>query len=288
MPIIVGAPRSGTTVLRFMLDAHPHLAIPPETGFLVPLSRLARSGEVNAQRIFAAITDHPADAPVWPDFQIPREAFWRRISAVDHLTPADAARCFYRMYADRHGKRRWGEKTPLYGLHMADIGALLPEARFIHLICDGRDVALSLRGLSFSPGDDMETLAAYWRDVVTQTRAQSHACAHYLEVRYEDLIRDPRTTIERIASFVELAFDPGMLRYFEGTPQRLLEHGERRHRDARIIVAREQRLRQQALTTAPPDVTRVLRWRRDMTVGERSAFERVAGGLLRELGYETM
>jgi Sulfotransferase family len=238
MPIIVGVPRSGTTVLRFMLDAHPMLTIPPETGFLVALARLAKAGDCNPHSLFTAITEQPPEAPVWPDFQIPRDAFWQRLRALDNLTPADAARCFYRMYAERHGKPRFGEKTPLYGPHIADIASLLPEARFIHLIRDGRDVALSLRGLWFSPGDDIDTLAGWWRDAVVATRAQARACAHYLEVRYEELIREPRATLERICAFVDLAFDPRMLRYFETASQRLREHGERRDRDGRIIVAR--------------------------------------------------
>jgi len=287
MPIIVGVPRSGTTVLRFMLDAHPVLAIPPETGFLIPLARLAKAGDCNPQSLFTAITEEPPEAPVWPDFQIPRDAFWQRLCALDNLTPAAAARGFYRMYAERHGKPRYGEKTPLYGPHMADIQALLPEARFIHLIRDGRDVALSMRGLWFSPGDDIDTLAGWWRDTVVATRAQARACAHYLEVRYEELIRDPRATLERICAFVDLAFDSRMLRYFETASQRLLEHGERRDRDGRIIVPRAQRRQQQALTSTPPDATRVLRWRRDMAAPERSRFAQVAGHLLHELGYET-
>src|SRR5262249_25559921 len=153
-------PRSGTTLLRLMLNAHPDLAIPPETGFLEPLAYLAQAGETDPRRIFSTIIDYPPDAPIWPDFQISQAAFWERLRAIPGLTPAEAARAFYRMYAERHGKSRWGEKTPLHGLHMAAIGALLPEARFIHVIRDGRDVALSLRGLWFSPGDDITKLAA--------------------------------------------------------------------------------------------------------------------------------
>jgi hypothetical protein len=78
-----------------------------------------------------------------------------------------------------------------------------------------------------------------------------------------------------------------MLRYHETASERLREHGDRRDRDGRIIVARVQRRQQQALTSMPPDATRVLRWRRDMAAPERSRFAQVAGHLLHELGYET-
>ena len=68
---------------------------------------------------------------------------------------ADAGlRAFYAPYAERFSKKIVGDKTPLYILHMSRIQRCLPEARFIHLIRDGRDVALSYRGLWFGPGNE--------------------------------------------------------------------------------------------------------------------------------------
>src|SRR5581483_220486 len=101
----------------------------------------------------------------------------------------------------------------------------------IHLIRDGRDAALSLRGLWFSPGNDIAILAAYWRDIVLETRRQGQDCAHYLEMHYEELVCDPRRSLERIADFIEADFDEAMLRYFERVPARLEEHGEHRGAD---------------------------------------------------------
>ena len=279
MPIIVGAPRSGTTLLRFMIDAHPDVAIPPETGFLRPLSRMV-GHQVERTRIIETVTE----APTWPDFHLSKAAFWERLSA--EPSPAEAARCFYQLYAQKHHKLRWGDKTPLYGPHIAAIGALLPEARFIHLIRDGRDAALSLRGLWFSPGDDIATLAAYWRDTVEETRRQSRECAHYLELRYEELVQYPRRALERVADFIELQFSEQMLRYFERVPERLEEHGEHRARDGSLLVSRERRHLQQARTRLPPDPSRVCAWRQEMTPQERDTFESIAGSLLESLGYE--
>jgi len=84
-----------------------------------------------------------------------------------------------------------------------------------------------------------------------------------------------------------LPFRPAMLRYYERAPARLAEHQERRSRDGRLLVSSQQRLAQQALTTAPPALSRVAAWRRDLSRRERAAFEGVAGGLLRELGYDS-
>lgn len=279
MPIIVGAPRSGTTLLRFMIDAHPDIAIPPETGFLRPLSKMV-GHNVEPERIVETVTG----APTWPDFQLGKTAFCGRLNA--QASPAEAARCFYQLYAEKHGKLRWGDKTPLYGPHIAAIGGLLPEARFVHLIRDGRDVALSLRGLWFSPSNDIAALAAYWRDIVQETRQRGQECTHYLEVRYEELVQHPRRSLERVADFIELDFDEQMLRYFEKVPRRLEEHGEHRARDGSLLVSREQRHRQQAMTKLPPDPSRIFAWRQKMTPQERETFESLAGSLLECLGYE--
>ena len=76
MPIIVGSPRSGTTLLRFMLDAHPDLAIPPETGFLPTIQTLTGTDDSLRQLFHETITSFPPEAPGWSDFGIAVEEFW--------------------------------------------------------------------------------------------------------------------------------------------------------------------------------------------------------------------
>jgi hypothetical protein len=190
------------------------------------------------------------------------------------------------LYAARFGKRRWGDKTPLYGLHLEAIATLLPEARFVHVIRDGRDTALSLRHLWFSPGKSIHTLAAYWRNVVSTARAQGAGRRHYLEVRYEDLVLQTERALREICGFLELDYEPCMLRYFERTPERLREHRERLRKDGQLVVSQEQRWQQQRRTTQPPDPSRIGGWKCSMTREEQSQFAEVAGDLLLELGYE--
>ena len=114
MPIIIGSPRSGTTLLRFMLDAHPDLAIPPETGFLVPCAERVGQEAVSREDFFQTVTGYPAEAPGWRDFQISHDTFRAALQAIEPFTVADGTRAFYQLYASRFGKPRWGDKTPLY------------------------------------------------------------------------------------------------------------------------------------------------------------------------------
>src|SRR5215207_10773521 len=166
MPIIVGSPRSGTTLLRFMLDAHSELAIPPETGFLTLSEKLTGKGDKLREKFFHAVVNYSEPSLSWPDFEIPKEAFWIALTKVTPFNISEGYRTFYRLYAERCGKPRWGDKTPVYCRYIQSIRKVLPEARFIHIIRDGRDAALSLRKMRFSPGWEIKTQAAYWRKFV--------------------------------------------------------------------------------------------------------------------------
>jgi hypothetical protein len=285
MPIIVGSPRSGTTLLRFMLDAHPDLAIPPETGFLSLADAWSEAGGDAARRVFEDIIAFPSEAPVWNDFHLSAETYADEIAMLKPRSASEAVRLFYRMYAARFGKPRWGDKTPLYCRSMVSIEKLLPEAHFIHLIRDGRDVALSLRSRFFSPGHDIETQARYWRDNVESARNARNQCRHYLEIRYEDLLRNTEAVLRRVCAFIGLRFAPEMLTYYECTPDRLKEHLTRYRTDGSVIISHEDRLRQQAGTMIPPDSSRIGVWRREMDLDEARRFQNVASVLLDELGY---
>lgn len=284
MPIIVGAPRSGTTLLRFMLDAHSDLAIPPETGFLAADPALLQ--RLSPHEFSGFIEQFPPGAPAWNDFRIPPAAWHEALASIEHFSPANAFRCFYRLYAARFSKTRWGDKTPSYVFRMEQIEDTLPEAHFIHLIRDGRDVALSWRKTWFSPGPDMTTLASHWKQAVMAGLESRESTAHHLDVRYEDLIHDTASVLQRICAFISLDFQPAMLNFFEHSPARLAEHAERRRSDGTLVVGREERLKQQRLTTQPPVPGRALAWRTTLTSAERDAFASVAGDLLVELGYE--
>lgn len=279
-PIIVGAPRSGTTLLRLMLDAHPELAIGPETHFLPLISAIGN--EPYARRRFFEIVVKSAS---WVDFGLDQERFQSALESIEPFNLSDACRCFYRIYAAKFDKQRIGDKTPSYALHLKAIKTLLPEARFIHLIRDGRDVALSLRNTWFSPGPDMKSQAEFWASHVATARNSAAKCSSYMEIKYEDLVQDPETALRKVCDHIELPYHEAMLHHHLRAHLRLDEHQGREFRNAKELT-KEQRLQQQRNAMRPVRVDLAFRWKQEMTGAEQACFKRYAGTLLEELGYE--
>ena len=269
-----------------MLDAHSELAIPPETGFLTVGEKLTGKGDKLRKKFFDAIVNYGAPASSWPDFEIPKEAFWNALTQITPFDIAEGYRAFYRLYADRCGKPRWGDKTPIYCRHLDAIRRVLPEARFVHIIRDGRDAALSLRRMWFSPGWEIETQASYWRDCVLAARRAGLGRDDYMEVRYEELVMNTRETLQRVCAHLALTYEDAMLSYYKQVPERLKEHKGRVLPDGRVFT-QEQRIEQQQRTMNPPDPACVFGWKQSMEPDERRRFQLVAGDLLEELGYES-
>ncbi|MFN8112068.1 MAG: sulfotransferase [Solirubrobacterales bacterium] len=285
-PFVVGVNRSGTTLLRLMLDAHPDLAIPPETHFIPEVIRRANH-ENTRRRLIRSITKHPR----WGDFGLSEDDFRARAKQVKPLTASGAIRCFYELYAEQQGKPRWGDKTPRYMRAMPRISRALPEARFVHLIRDGRDVALSQRERVLDGEDvSMAAMAERWKRRIAAAREGGAEIRPglYLEVRYEDLVADPEATLRSVCEFIGLEFDPVMLDYHRRAGDRLAEMDrDLDNTDQGIVRTADNRLAAHALTTEPPTTNRSGRWRTEMTPEELAEFERVAGAMLDDLGYET-
>ena len=280
-PFIVGMTRSGTTLLRLMLDSHPELTIPPETHFIPDLVEAFNKGRDTPEEVIEVFTSNRR----WGDFGISEKQLRKALDGVAPLDkPAFPARAFYNLYAKGQRKPRWGDKTPGYAMRMRRIGRVLPEARFIHMIRDGRDVALSLerRGAGLTT----DQVARRWRHRINRARRGAEHVPHYLEVRYEDLITETEPTLRRICAFIELDWDPRMLEYHRRAEDRLsqIERALPAAEDKRGLSA-ESRVEAHALTSEPPRADRVGMWRSEMSGEDLKTFEERAGGLLAELGY---
>lgn len=299
LPIIVGVARSGTTLLRLMLDAHSQLAITHEAGFVPmaanltnPLSRMFyRRLENTAKRgtwrnslreeFFRLLTE----SATWNDFHITKESFAAALQR-QPFSVSQGLRIFFRLYALRFGKPRYGDKTPFYCQYLPTVQRVLPEAHFIHIIRDGRDVAVSAMGLPFSSGGIAE-IAGDWARRILLARWDSVACHHYLEVRYEDLLLATDDVLRKICEFIDLPYETGMADYYLRANERMAELDTVYAPDGAVLAARNSRLHRHRLTGRRPEPGRIGRWKTEMTKEESATFNRVAGELLKELGYET-
>jgi hypothetical protein len=283
-PVVVGCPRSGTSLLAVMLDSHPLLAVPPETAFLPLVAQLHGAPAGLRERFLEIVTADRITVSNWSDFGLDRDALRRRVEALEPFTIDAGLRAFYALYAEAAGKPRCGEKTPGYVFVMPQIAALLPEAHFIHVIRDPGDTALSWRKTWFSPGEDLRVLGEGWRHHVEAGRRAKALVPGYLEVRFENLVREPERELQRLCAYLELPWDASMLDYRAQGAARVERLQGRQHARGPMID-REERTRIHANLTREPDANRVGVWRKEMTAEERRELEAAAGPLVHELGY---
>ena len=282
-PFIVGMGRSGTTLLRLMLDSHSELAIGPETEFAPEVIRACRKGATPAE-LLALLREQRK----WGDFDLDEAELERRFAAAPKLTGGAALRAFFELYAESQGKPRWGDTTPAYVKRMPMISKALPEARFVHVIRDGRDVARSRAKRASDPASPAKA-AETWRKRIGKAREQAKRLDHYLEVRYEDLVTDTEATLRRVVEFAELPWEDGMLRYYERAGERLEEISrDLPAQGAKASRPGSERAAAHALAKEPPKADRIAAWREQMSADDVAAFEAVAGDLLAELDYPTV
>jgi hypothetical protein len=262
-----------------MLDSHPELAIPPETDFIPQLVAACEQAADPAQTCVDTLLAH------WRlrDLQVDTRLLALEIRRLEPFSVGEALRVLYRTYAAKFGKARWGDKTPYYLGYMPLIASVLPEARFVHVIRDGRAVWQSIRSLWFKPGTVEET-AAWWQKGIATGRRDG-SLVPYLEVRYEDLVLEPERTLRAVCDFLELDWEPSMLDFHERAPARIAEVVTDYHENGRLVATVPERHRIHALTGSPPDGSRITAWREELPQEEIAAFESIAGETLDELGY---
>lgn len=256
-------------MLRLMLNRHPRCFVPFESRFIPefadhPLATGAGRSPDDMRALLGAIVadEFVRKGQLVPDAQA--------VMARAPRTYAQLVDAIFRVRAEAEGKTRWGDKTPTYVLEMDRLWRLFPGCRFIHLIRDGRDVACSLRRVSWGSGDLLRA-ARDWRWKVSVGRKMGAMIPdHYLEVRYESLVLDPRRTLQDVCAFLGEAFDETMLRYPEDAAEAMPVQSLQWHQSS----------------ISAPDPSRVGLWRRELSAVDARIFDDEAGDLLATLGYE--
>jgi hypothetical protein len=264
--LVLGVSRSGTTLLKEMLDSHSALAIPTESYF-VPQLLTRHGGCVDVE----AFLDDVGRLERVREWGVTPELVRERLP--ESPTAEEAIRAIYRAYADLRGKPRYGDKTPIYMQRLGVLERVFPEGQYVHLIRDGRDAALSFLGMrrcaSFNPARarGVAAFAAQWRWEVRAARELGRrlGSGRYFELTYERLVAEPEHQVRQVCEFLGLEYEPAMLAYHE--------------RIDATQLADHPRL-------AEPPRQDVRSWRREMGEADMEVFEAVAGDVLSSLGYE--
>lgn len=271
---VVGCPRSGTTLLARMIRAHSEIALVPEVRWLAQKyatrEGLTPDGKLTPA-FFAQLRNFGRFSPIPLD---PGE-----LAAIaarpEPLSYGEFMTVMFEAYGRKRGKRLVGQKNADHAVPMDidTLHTLWPEAKFVHLIRDGRDVCLSVMNWRvqeavarlFSTWGDhrVSTIAAWWEWQVRLLREAGSRIgpAQYREIHYDRLIAQPEETCVEVCAFLGVPYDDAMLRFHEHPPEREAKQA-----------------------WLPPTPGR-RNWRSEMAPQDVAAFEAVAGDLLEQLGH---
>jgi hypothetical protein len=257
-------------MLGAMLGGHSQCICVPESQFIEHL--FAGDGfdpaVVQPREALARIVADPRYRLLWPLSLDPASVDSTELGS----TLPQVLSWLVRVYGRKLGKPAaliWVDHTPTNFKRGLTMLRLFPDARFIHLVRDGRAVAASILPLDWGPNNVMHA-AEFWmaRCAMGLGAELELGADRVLRVRYEELVTDPEVALRRIASFGGLDYEPAMA---QGIGHRPGRYNERQHR----------------LVGQAPDPSRALGWQQSLTAREIEIFEAEAGEFLEALGYES-
>jgi hypothetical protein len=275
---IVGCPRSGTTLVRRIVDAHAEIAVTRETHWVVEWFRRCaqrtREGFVTPELLSGLLKERRFSRLVVDAREL--EDLLERDEPVSYARFVTAV---FDLYGRSRGKPIVGDKTPKYVRHLPTLRALWPDVRIVHVVRDGRDVCLSANGWTRHlvslerrfptwRSDPVTTAALWWEWHARAGREDGTASRPelYYELRYESLVADVEAECANLCAFLGVPYDDAMVRFHEG----------RTKADPGLDA-------KHAWLPATPGLRD---WRTQMPAADVVRFEAAAGKLLEELGYD--
>jgi hypothetical protein len=274
---IVGCPRSGTTLLKRIVDAHSQIAVMGETDWIAKYYE-TRAGLTPDGLVTSEIIPRLFEHTRFYAFKVGPEELEELLSSGEPISYRQLVSGFFDAHGEETRKALVGDKTPDYILKMPTLHMLWPDAKFVHLIRDGRDVCLSLIDWKRKAAklakryptwvdQPVATAAKFWERHVSTGRETGRELGPglYHEIRYETLVARPEQECGSLCTFLGVPYEPAMLHFYEG-----------RTRAESGLDAKD----------AWRPITPGLRdWRTQMPAQDVERFEATAGHLLDELGY---
>jgi len=267
---IVGASRSGTTMLRIMVASHSMLEVPPEAWFL---GKIVCSTDKNAQLASAdleRIKNLVLRDGTWPEWSVSEDALDDAFRGMEGARLSEVLDALFRTWGRaRLSGVRWGEKSPRHTYIAGRLKDIFSGAQFIHMLRDGRDSCASMLQRGWYERS-FRRICQHWASC---TRAaldfgRNHPGA-LLEVRFERLLADPAVEMQNVCRFLGVPFEPSMVDY----QAYAREHLPPSARDVHSKLFR------------PPDVQEAGKWKRSITVWQEAIFLAVAGRIAEQVGY---
>ncbi len=268
---VLGCPRSGTTLLYHMLLSAGNFAVYRAESQVFNLLE-PRFGNLNRA------TNRRKLLAAWQETELFRRTGlnWNDVSEevmAKCSNGGDFLRIVMEAIAQRQGVLRWADCTPEHLLYMDRIKRTIPDSLVIHIIRDGRDVALSLekqawiRPFAWDRGKTLEVAALYWDWIVRKGRQFGTALGpDYVEVRFEDLVLTPRKVLEKLSGFVGQELDYDKI-------ERVGIGSVRQPNSSFSVELKEE------------DFSPVSRWKASLSAAQLERLEVLLGETLRELGY---
>lgn len=267
---IIGSQRSGTTMFRLMLNNHPEIAVPHETAFITVFYHLLdKYGTLeepqNVRKLLEDISQHHL---------VKRGNLISSLDDVMKHAPTsypELIEAIFTEYRLRHGKKYWCDKTPFYTEDIDLLNAIFPQARFIHLVRDGRDVSLSQKNISWLPSSTPAIAAQWkWKTMLCRKIGRVLGADRFLEIKYEDLVMHTEETLNKVCEFLKVEYSEQMLGYADNAEKVVPSESIQWHKNSVKL----------------PDPSKVYEWRNRMSRSDRVIFEQIAGEALDEFGYE--
>ena len=268
---IVGCPRSGTTLLQQMLDAHPDIAIAPET-FFIRNFWLQRKhyGDLNQDSNYRQLIKDIVDLPEFQEMKLNSGEF----SEIAWNSTRDYPSIFkllLRQFAQQKKVKIVGEKTPNHLLYMETLEQFFPSARFIHIVRDPRAVVKSWQKVPWTNGS-LAGDAKVWRRYMATARLCANSVKSSLfTLYYEKLVTAPEENLKNLCRFLNIEFDSAMICYH--------------HQDSLTVnIAREP---WKADAKKPLTQALLNTWQTELSTQMISDIEIVVWSEMKHLGYKT-
>ena len=267
---IVGCSRSGTTLLQQMLNAHPRVAITPETKFM-PFywAKSDRYGDLAGDEAFGRLIEDIVSTDDLREWGVPAAEF-RTAAWAGERTFGAVFGTILDLFARAKRADIRGEKSPGHVLYMREIKDVFPQARFVHLVRDPRAVVNSRREQSWCRPKGIRENSLFWvEQVAAGMKGARKLGRDIITVRYEDLIEHAEKTLRNLCSSLGISFEPVMLDYWK--------------HNHRLLDLDREPWNVNASRPLQPD--RVNRWRSQFSVDEVLEIETIAWPLMRTFGY---